>query len=372
MKVLSNFIHRPVASILLGIAIVLLGILAYFRLPVAALPQADIPTIVVRASLPGASPESMSATVATPLERAMMGVSGVKAINSSSSQGSSQVVLHFALDTDINEAAREVQAAINAAMSQLPSGMPSPPEYFKINPSQSPILYLALSSKHLSAGKLYEIAANQLQPNLAQVSGVGEVAIDGASMPAVRVTLNPNALIAQGISLEQVREAIVQANRTQALGVIETEKLRWQVALSNDLKTAQDFADLVVYRNAQTLVHLKDVAKVQDSVENRYVSGFHNGQPAVIIKISRQPNANTVATIEKIKEKIPELNALIAADAQLITVMDGSEIIRASLDEARDTLLFSMFLVIVVVALMLGRLQSAIVPSIALVVTLIG
>lgn len=372
MKVLSNFIHRPVASILLGIAIVLLGILAYFRLPVAALPQADIPTIVVRASLPGASPESMSATVATPLERAMMGVSGVKAINSSSSQGSSQVVLHFALDTDINEAAREVQAAINAAMSQLPSGMPSPPEYFKINPSQSPILYLALSSKHLSAGKLYEIAANQLQPNLAQVSGVGEVAIDGASMPAVRVTLNPNALIAQGISLEQVREVIVQANRTQALGVIETEKLRWQVALSNDLKTAQDFADLVVYRNAQTLVHLKDVAEVQDSVENRYVSGFHNGQPAVIIKISRQPNANTVATIEKIKEKIPELNALIAADAQLITVMDGSEIIRASLDEARDTLLFSMFLVIVVVALMLGRLQSAIVPSIALVVTLIG
>lgn len=372
MTFLSTFIHRPVASILLGIAIVLLGILAYFRLPVAALPQADIPTIVVRASLPGASPESMSATVATPLERAMMGVSGVKAINSSSNQSATQVVLHFDLKTDINEAAREVQAAINAAMSQLPSGMPSPPEYFKINPSQSPIFYLALSSEHLSAGKLYEIASNQLQPNLAQINGVGEVVIDGASMPAVRIQLNPNALISQGVSLEQVREAIVKSNTVQALGVIETEQLRWQIELPSRLKKADDFANLFIHQNGQTVVRLKDVAEVQDSVENRYVSGFHNGKPAVIIKISRQPNANTVATIEKIKEKLPELNRLIPADSQLITVMDGSEIIRAGLNEARDTLLFSMLLVIIVVALMLGRLQSALVPSIALLVTLIG
>ncbi|MDN5433892.1 MAG: efflux RND transporter permease subunit, partial [Acinetobacter sp.] len=372
MTFLSTFIHRPVASILLGIAIVLLGILAYFRLPVAALPQADIPTIVVRASLPGASPESMSATVATPLERAMMGVSGVKAINSSSNQSATQVVLHFDLKTDINEAAREVQAAINAAMSQLPSGMPSPPEYFKINPSQSPIFYLALSSEHLSAGKLYEIASNQLQPNLAQINGVGEVVIDGASMPAVRIQLNPNALISQGVSLEQVREAIVKSNTVQALGVIETEQLRWQVELPSRLKKADDFANLIIHQNGQTVVRLKDVAEVQDSVENRYVSGFHNGKPAVIIKISRQPNANTVATIEKIKEKLPELSRLIPADSQLTTVMDGSEIIRAGLNEARDTLLFSMLLVIIVVALMLGRLQSALVPSIALLVTLIG
>ncbi len=372
MKLLSAFIHRPVASVLIAIAIVLLGILAYLRLPVAALPQADIPTIVVRASLPGASPESMSATVATPLERAMMGVSGVKAINSSSSQSSAQVVLHFDLATDINEAAREVQAAINAAMSQLPSGMPSPPEYFKVNPSQSPIFYLALSSQHLSAGKLYEIASDSLQPNLAQVSGVGEVSIDGASMPAVRITLNPNALISQGVSLEQVREAIVKSNRTQALGVVETDQLRWQVALSSNLKTAEDFANLPVYKNAQTIVRLKNVAEVQDSVENRYVSGFHNGQPAVIIKISRQPNANTVATIEKIKERLPELQMMMPEDAQLTTVMDGSKIIRAGLDEARDTLLLSIILVVIVVALMLGRVQSAVVPAVALIVVLIG
>ena len=372
MKLLSVFIHRPVASVLIAIAIVLLGILAYLRLPVAALPQADIPTIVVRASLPGASPESMSATVATPLERAMMGVSGVKAINSSSSQNSAQVVLHFDLATDINEAAREVQAAINAAMSQLPSGMSSPPEYFKVNPSQSPIFYLALSSQHLSAGKLYEIASDLLQPNLAQVSGVGEVSIDGASMPAVRIILNPNALISQNITLEQVREAIIKSNRTQALGVVENDQLRWQVALSSNLKTAEDFANLPVYKNAQTIVLLKDVAEVQDSVENRYVSGFHNGQPAVIIKISRQPNANTVATIEKIKQRLPELQQMIPEDTQLTTVMDGSKIIRAGLDEARDTLLLSILLVVIVVALMLGRVQSALVPAIALVVVLIG
>lgn len=372
MSLLSIFIHRPVASTLIAIAIVLLGILAYFRLPVAALPQADIPTIVVRASLPGASPESMSATVATPLERAMMGVSGVKAINSSSNQSATQVVLHFDLNTDINEAAREVQAAINVAIPQLPSGMPSPPEYFKINPSQSPIFYLALSSPHLSAGKLYEIASSRLQPNLAQINGVGDVSIDGASMPAVRITLNPNALISQGVSLEQVRAAIAQSNTIQALGIVETAELRWQVALSSHLMNAADFANLVVHKNAQNIVRLKDVADVQDDVENRYVSGFHNGKPAVIIKINRQPNANTVSVIEEIKQKLPQLSSLIPADAELTSVIDGAENIRAGLNEAGKTLVFSMLLVILVVVLMLGRLQSALVPSIAMLVALIG
>ncbi|MDH0032239.1 MULTISPECIES: efflux RND transporter permease subunit [unclassified Acinetobacter] len=372
MNLLSIFIHRPVASILLATAIVLLGILAYWRLPVAALPQADIPTIVVRANLPGASPESMSATVATPLERAMMGVSGVKAINSSSNQSSTQVVLHFDLNTDINEAAREVQAAINVAMSQLPSGMPSPPEYFKINPSQSPIFYLALSSPQLSAGKLYEIASNQLQPNLAQIGGVGEVEIDGASMPAVRITINPNALISMGVSLEQVRQAVASSNVVQALGVVEQQQLRWQVALSTQLKTAQDFANLVIKQTDAGMVRLKDIAEVTDSVENRYVSGFHNGQPAVILKISRQPNANTIAMIDQIQARLPALSRLIPSDAKLTVVMDGSNIVRASLSEARDTLIFSMLLVVIVVVLMLGRLQSAVIPAMALLVTLVG
>lgn len=372
MSLTSIFIQRPVASILLGVAIILLGVLAYLRLPVAALPQADIPTIVVRANLPGASPESMSATVATPLERAMMGVSGIKAINSSSNQSSTQVVLHFDLNTDINEAAREVQAAINAAMSQLPSGMPSPPKYFKVNPSQSPIFYLALSSQHLSAAKLYEIASHQLQPHLAQIGGVGEVSIDGASLPAVRITINPTALMSIGMSLEQVRQAIAKSNVVQAIGVIEQQQLRWQVTLSTKLQTAQDFADLIIRHSDQGVIRLKDVAEVTDSVENRYVSGFHNGQPAVILKISRQPNANTVATIDLIKEKLPTLRALMPRDAQLTVVMDGSNIVRHSLAEARDTLFLSILLVVVVVVLMLGRIQSAIIPAIALIVTLIG
>ena len=369
---LSVFIQRPIASILISLAIVLLGLLAYFRLPVAALPQVDIPTIVVRANLSGASPESMSATVATPLERAMMGVSGIKAINSSSNQGSTQIILHFDLDTDINEAAREVQAAINTAMADLPSSMPNLPEYFKINPSQSPIFYLALSSENLSAGKLYELASNQLQPNLAQISGVGEVEIDGASMPAIRITINPNALISQGISLEHVRESIVKSNVVKALGVVEQKQLRWQVTLSNQLNDAESFANLVIKQTNHGSVRLKDVAQVQDSVENRYVSGFHNGKPAVIIKISRQPNANTVATIEKIKQKLPSITALMPADTQLTVVMDGSEVIRSSLSEAHDTLILSIGLVVLVIALMLGRLQSAFIPTIALCVTLIG
>ena len=372
MKFLTMMIQRPVASRLLAIAIVLLGLLAYWRLPVAALPQADIPTIVVRASLPGASPESMSSTVATPLERAMMGVAGVKGINSSSSQNSTQVVLHFDLKTDINEAAREVQAAINAAMSQLPAGMPSPPEYFKVNPSQSPIFYLAFSSAHLAPSQLYEIAANDLQPNLAQISGVGEVKIDGASMPAVRITLHPNALISQGLSLEQVRKAVVESNVVQALGVIEHEKLRWQVSLSSDLKKAEDFADLVIHQNANAVVRLKDVADVEDAVEDRYVSGYHNGKPAVILKISRQPNANTVATIDQIKQRLPALGHLIPADSELKVVMDGSEVIRASLQDARESLLFSILLVIVIIGVLLGRFKSAWVPTLAVGVTLIG
>ncbi|TCM67030.1 multidrug efflux pump [Acinetobacter calcoaceticus] len=372
MKLLSMMILRPVASTLLAIAIVLLGVLAYFRLPVAALPQADIPTIVVRAHLPGASPESMSATVATPLERAMMGVSGVKAINSSSSQNSTDVVLHFDLKTDINEAAREVQAAINAAMSQLPAGMPSPPDYFKVNPSQRPIFYLALSSENLSAGQLYKIASTLVQPNLAQVSGVGEVKIDGASMPAVRITLHPNALISQGVSLEQVRKAVVQSNVVQALGVVEQQQLRWQVSLATDLNQAQDFADLVIHQKEGQVVRLKDVAEVEDSVENRYVSGYHNGKAAVILKISRQPNANTVATIDQIKQRLPQLKTLLPADSDLTIVMDGSEVIRASLVDAAETLVFSACFVVLIVAMLLGRWKSAWVPSLALAVTLIG
>jgi multidrug efflux pump len=368
----ATFIHRPIASFLLAIAIILLGVLAYFKMPVASLPQADIPTIVVRANLPGASPESMAATVATPLERAMVGVAGVKAIDSSSNQGATQVILHFALDTDINEAAREVQAAINTAIPQLPSGMPSPPQYYKVNPSQQPIFYLAFSSDNLSPSRLYEIATNKILPHLAQIQGVGEVEINGASMPAVRVVVNSKALMNQSVSLEQVRLAIANSNRIQPVGILEHDALRWQVQLAAHSLNAAQFANIIVHRNGNQLVRLKDVAEVSDSVENRYVSGFHNGKPAVIMMISRQPNANTVATIDHIKAKLPFLQALIPADSKLTIVMDSSDVIRSGLNEARDTLLFSIVLVVLIICLLLGRLRSAIMPTVAMIVTLIG
>lgn len=368
----SIFLKRPVASTLLAVAMLLLGALGYWRLPVAALPQVDIPTIVVRASLPGASPESMSATVATPLERAMLGVSGVKAINSSSSQGSTQVVLHFALDTDIHVAAREVQAAINVAVPQLPAAMPSPPQAFKVNPSQSPIFYLALSSQQRSAGELYHLATKHIQPNLAQVSGVGAVELDGASMPAVRIVVNPNELLARGISLEQVRLAVSRSHGIEPLGIVEQGQLRWQLALSNELEKAADFADLIIVHQAQGVVRLKDVAEVHDAVENRYVSGFHNGKPAVLIKINRQPNANTVKTIDQIKAQLPEVQQHLPADTQLTIVMDGAELIHKSLVDAGFSLLYSMLLVLLVVTLMLGRLKMALVPSLIMIITLIA
>lgn len=372
MKWSSIFLQRPVASTLLAVAMLLLGVLGYWRLPVAALPQVDIPTIVVRASLPGASPESMSSTVATPLERAMLGVSGVKAINSSSSQGSTQVILHFALDTDIHTAAREVQAAINVAVPQLPAAMPRPPQAFKVNPSQSPIFYLALSSKQRSAGELYHLASQHIQPNLAQVSGVGAVELDGASMPAVRIVLNPNELLARGISLEQVRLAVSRSHGIEPLGLVEQGQLRWQLALSNELEKAADFAELIIVRQPEGVVRLKDIAEVNDAVENRYVSGFHNGMPAVLIKISRQPNANTVKTIDQIKAQLPEVQQHLPADTELTVVMNGAELIQKSLVDAGWSLLYSMLLVLLVVTLMLGRLKMALVPSIIMIVTLVA
>jgi multidrug efflux pump len=365
-------VERPVASCLMAVAILMLGLLAYFKLPVAALPQTDIPVIIVRANLPGASPESMAATVATPLERAMTGVSGVQSIDSSSNQGATELSLDFDLDTDINTAAREVQAAINTAIPQLPAGMPSPPSYRKINPSQRPILQLALSSEHIAASDLYEIATTRIMPHLAQVPGVGEVTIDGAALPAVRVNLNPNALISQGVSLEQVRQAISDYNQVKPVGIIEQGQLRWQIQLAAAELDAAQFANIVIQQQADRMVRLKDVAEVSASVENRYVRGFHNQQGAVLIRVRRQPAANTVATIAQIKAKLPFLQALIPSDSQLRVVIDNAAGIHHSLDEAWQSLLFSICLVVVVTCLLMGRLRSALIPSLAVLVSLIG
>lgn len=368
----SFFIRRPIASALLAVAIVLAGLLAWRLLPVAPLPAVDFPVINVRANLPGASPESMASTVAAPLERALGNIAGVTRIQSGSNQGATEIMLEFDLDRDIDEAARDVQAALNAVRSQLPASMTSDPNYVKMNPSQAPMMALALSAPDLPPSVLYDSASTVLAQKLAQLSGVGEVRVDGSSLPAVRVQFNPAALTQLGLSMETVRAAIADANAWRPLGTVEQDHRRWQIALPTPLRTADEFSALVVRRSGNALVRLGDVAQVTDSVENRYTSGYHNDQPAVILLVSRRANANIVQTIDAIHAQLPQLRALLPAGASLNVVMDRSPGIRATLAEAQLTLLASCLLVIAVVWLFLGELRSALIPAVALPVSLIG
>ncbi len=372
MNLSRPFIRRPVASALIAVGIVLLGVLAYGLLPVAPLPQVDFPTIQVYAQLPGASPETMAASVATPLERALGSIAGVTNIRSNSSQGSANITLEFDFDRDIDEAARDVQAALNAARGQLPAGMPRNPSYRKVNPSQAPILGLALSSPNLAPGDLYDLAATILAQKLSQVNGVGEVQVWGSSLPAVRVQLNPNALAHYGLSLDEVRRAITQTNSLRPRGMIEHDARHWQVEISGQLRRAEQYRPLIIRYRDGAPVRLGDVATVTDSVENRYASGFHNHQPAVLIMVRRQPGANIVATIDAIKEQLPGLRALLPGDAELALVMDRSPGIRATLHEARFTLMLAAGLVMLVVLGFLGSARAALIPSLAIPVSLIG
>ena len=373
MNLAEPFIKRPVASSLLAIGIVLLGLLAWRMLPVAPLPQVDFPAVQIYAGLPGASPESMAATVATPLERALGSIPGVTAINSNSTQGSTFIWVEFTLDRDLDSAVRDVQAALNAARGQLPAGMPGNPSYRKISPSQAPIMALALSSPNLSPSALYDAASTILAQKLAQVKGVGQVGIDGASLPAVRIQLNPNALANYGIALDEVRNAISNANVQRPLGILEEDDIRWQVRTNESLRTAKDYQELVIrYADNGGLVRLQDVATVSDSVENRYTDGFHNQSSAVTLTVARQTGANIVETIDAINAQLPALRALMPADTQLKVVMDRSPGIRATLKEAQITLMLSVLLVVGVVWVFLGSARSALIPSLSIPVALIG
>lgn len=372
MNLSRPFIRRPVASALLATALVLAGALAYGLLPVAPLPQVDFPTIQVNASLPGASPETMAASVATPLERALGSIAGVTAISSTSRQGSTGITLEFALNRNIDDAARDVQAAINAARGQLPAGMPGNPGFRKVNPSQAPIMALALSSPNLAPGRLYDIAATVIAQKLSQIPGVGEVSVGGSSLPAVRVQLNPNALAHHGIALDEVRRAISATNAVMPRGSLEAGDRGWQIQTSGQLRRAADYLPLIIRYRDGAAVRLGDVATVTDSVEDRYSSGFHNDKPAVVLMVSRQPGANIVATIDAINAQLPYLRALVPADASLAVVMDRSPGIRASLREARTTLVLSAGLVMLVVFLFLGSARAAVIPSLAIPVSLIG
>jgi len=366
------FVRRPVASSLLATAVLLLGALAWRLLPVAPLPQVDFPAIQVSASLPGADPETMASSVTAPLERALGAIAGVTALSSSSNNGSASILLQFDLDRNIDAAARDVQAAINAARGQLPSGMPNNPSFRKINPSQAPIMALALSSPTLSAGQLYDAASTILAQRLAQVTGVGDVSVDGASLPAVRVQLDPNLLVHYGIALDDIRQALADANPLRPLGQIDNDHTRWQIHSSEQLRAADAYRPLIVRYVNGAPVRLGDVATVSDSVENRYSAGFHNDKPAVILMVNRQPGANIIRTIDDIYAQLPVLRALMPASAELTVIMDRSPGIRATLDEAQFTLLLSASLVVLVVLAFLGSWRAALIPSVVIPVSLVG
>ncbi len=372
MNLSRPFVRRPVASSLVAIGLVLVGALAYGLLPVSPLPQVDFPTIRVSASLPGASPETMAANVAAPLERALGSIAGVTGIYSDSRQGATSVTLEFALDRRIDEAARDVQAAINAARGDLPAGMPGNPTFRKSNPAQAPIMALALSSPNLAPGKLYDFAVTILAQKIAQINGVGEVSAGGSSLPAVRVQLNPHALSHYGIALDEVRRAIASTNSLRPRGVIGDGDRQWELHISSQLRRAEEYLGLVIRYRDGAPVRLGDVAKVTDSVEDRYSVGFHNDRPAVLLNISRQPGANIIETIDAINAQLPALRALLPADSDLAVVMDRSPGIRATLRESQRTLLIAAGLVMLVVFLFLGNARAALIPCLAIPVSVIG
>ncbi|WP_249673189.1 efflux RND transporter permease subunit [Pseudomonas abieticivorans] len=372
MNLSGPFIRRPVATLLLSLAIVLLGGLSFGLLPVSPLPNMDFPVIVVSANLAGASPEVMASTVATPLERSFGAISGVTTMSSRSSQGSTRVILQFDMDRDINGAAREVQAAINASRSLLPSGMRSMPTYKKVNPSQAPIMVLSLTSDVLQKGQLYDLASTILSQSLSQVSGVGEVQIGGSSLPAVRVELEPQLLNQYGVSLEDVRSTIANANSRRPKGFVEDAGSNWQVQANDQLEKAKDYRPLIIRYQDGSVLRLTDVAKVTDAVEDRYNAGFFNDDSAVLLVINRQAGANIIQTVAQIKAQLPALEAVLPASVKLNLAMDRSPVIKATLHEAESTLLIAVALVVLVVYLFLGNFRASLIPTLAVPVSLVG
>jgi multidrug efflux pump len=372
MNISAAFIARPVATTLLTIGIALAGMFAYFRLPVSPLPQVDFPTISVQAQLPGASPDTVATSVAAPLERHLGQIADVTEMTSTSGVGQARIVLQFGLDRDINGAARDVQAAINAARADLPTSLRSNPTYRKVNPADAPILILALTSKTLTRGQMYDAATNVLSQRLSQITGIGQVIIGGAALPAVRVELNPKALFKYGIGLEDVRAALASANANSPKGSIETEIQHYQIYTNDQASHAVDYQPLVVaYRNGAA-VRLRDVADVQDSVENLRNAGFANGQPAVLVILFRQPGANIIETVDSVKAAVPQLMAAMPRDMDLLIANDRTTTIRSSLNVTESTLLIAVGLVTLVVFLFLRSPRATIIPAVAVPVSIIG
>ncbi|MEN4566363.1 multidrug efflux RND transporter permease subunit MdtC [Pantoea agglomerans] len=372
MKFFALFINRPVATTLLTLAIALAGMLGFRLLPVAPLPQVDFPVIVISASLPGAAPEIMASSVATPLERSLGRIAGVSEMTSTSSLGSTRIILVFDFDRDINGAARDVQAAINAAQSLLPTGMPSRPTYRKVNPSDAPIMIMTLTSDTYNPGQLYDYASTQLAQKLSQIEGVGDVTVGGSSLPAVRVALNLQALFNQGVSLDAVRTAISNTNQRRPQGALDDSQQRWQLRTNDALQTASEYQPLIVHYNNGAAVRLSDVATVEDSVQDVRNAGMSRGKPAVLLLIRKTPEANVIDTVDRIRAEMPLLHEVIPAAIDLQIAQDRSPTIRASLHEVEQSLVIAVALVILVVFVFLRSGRATLIPAVAVPVSLIG
>jgi multidrug efflux pump len=333
---------RPVATTLLALGLAISGLIAFNFLPVSALPQIEFPTINVQTSLPGASPETMASSVATPLERQLGRIAGITEITSSSTLGNSNITVQFDLSRDIDGAARDVQAAINAARSQLPTDLPRQPTYRKDNPADSPIMIIALTSTTYKNGQMYDVASTVLQQKISQAEGVGNVIVGGSSLPAIRVELNPNALNKYEIGLEQVREVLASANANLPKGQLTKDTYTSEIATNDQIFKAHQYKPLIIaYRNGSP-VRLEDVADVDESVEDLRNAGLSNGKPAVLLVIFKQPGANIIETVDNLRAMLPQLESAIPAGIDLTVMMDRTTTIRASLHDVEITLMIAM------------------------------
>ncbi|MDL2210229.1 multidrug efflux RND transporter permease subunit [Desulfovibrio sp. OttesenSCG-928-O18] len=372
MNIAALFIRRPVATVLLTLAITLAGLTAYVLLPVSPLPQVDFPTISISARLPGASPKTMAASVATPLERAVGRIAGITEITSSSSLGFTRVTIQFELDRNIDGAARDVQAAINAALSDLPSGMPSNPSYRKVNPAGAPVMILALTSDTVDTVTMYDLASTVLAQKISQVEGVGQVNVWGSSLPAVRVEVNPDLLHHYGLGMDAVRATLRNANANMPKGLIETTTRSWQVTVNDQLHTAKEYRPLVLAYKDGAAIRLEDVAEVRDSVQNVRNTGLFNGKPSVLVAIFRQPGANVISVVDAVKGMFPFLRAALPASVDMAVSSDNTPTIRASLHEVKISLYIAVLLVVLVVFAFLRSFRATIIPCVAVPVSLIG
>ncbi len=372
MNISSPFIKRPIATTLLTVAIALAGALAYRLLPVSPLPQVEFPTVQVSAGLPGASPDTMASSVATPLERQFGRIAGISEMTSTSSLGSTNITLQFDLNRDIDAASRDVQAAINAARGQLPTNLPNNPRYRKVNPADAPIILLSLTSDLYERAKMYDIASSVLMQKFSQIEGVGQVIVGGGALPAVRVDLNPTLLASYGLGLEDVRTALNTANANRPKGALGNGERSWTLTTTDQLLKAAEYQPLVLRYQNGAGVRLGDVATVTDSVEDIRNGGLSNGKPAILLIIFRQPGANIIDTVDRIKAVLPQLKASIPPAIQMDVVVDSTRTIRASVKDVELTLILSIGLVILVVFLFLRNWRSTLIPSVAVPVSLIG